>query len=210
MNVLEHDFIKVNMNGQSLYGGNQNLLSKKRFRGYACGLIAIANILSYNALSNEKKRDVSEEDYVSLVKKLSHFIPVIPHFGINGIEMAIGLNIYFLSHKIKRVAIWNVIPFNIFCLIRQALDKDEPIVLAIGPNFPNLLGNHRLNLYKKEGDSYVVCYTSKAHYVTVTAMDSKWMKISTWGEECYINREEYKKYIKKYSSSLFSNVLIIL
>ena len=209
MNVLEHDFIKVNMQGKSLYGGNQNLLSSKRFKGYACGLIGIANILAYNSHSKAGNTEIEEAEYVKLVKKLSHYIPVIPRFGINGMEMAIGLNIYFLTHGIKRVAIWNILPFNIFRIIEKSLNRDEPVVLAIGPNFPNLFGNKRLNFYKKQGNDYTVCYTSKAHYVTVTAMDSKWMRISTWGEECYINREEYKKYMWKNSSPLFTNVLLL-
>ncbi|MFQ7549242.1 MAG: hypothetical protein ACLRMZ_01540 [Blautia marasmi] len=40
-------------------------------------------------------------------------------------------------------------------------------------------------------------------------MDETWMRVSSWGKEYYINRQEYYNYVRKHSSFLISNICYI-
>ncbi|MCA5962640.1 hypothetical protein LC724_22785 [Blautia sp. RD014234] len=90
------------------------------------------------------------------------------------------------------------------------LAHDIPVILLVGPNFPFVWGKHRLNMYHRspEGEYSPSCQI-KAHFVTVTGMDDTWMRVSSWGKEYYINRQEYVNYVKKHSSFLISNICYI-
>lgn len=209
MTILEHDFIRIQTDNKDIYGGNQSRFKSKRLRGYACGPVAVTNILAYERFARKGIPRISEEQFNALFKELSFFVPVIPKFGVNGVFMALGLNIYFWTHREKRFAVWGVFSFNIFKRIQKSLDKDEPVVLGIGPNFPNFFGKKTIGIYAKNETGYIERYRTNAHYVTVTGIDSEWLRISTWGEEAYINRNEFTQYMKKSSASLFTNILVI-
>ena len=43
----------------------------------------------------------------------------------------------------------------------------------------------------------------------MTGIDEKCLKISSWGREYYIDREEYMSYIRRHSGSLVSNIVKI-
>ena len=51
--------------------------------------------------------------------------------------------------------------------------------------------------------------SAKSHYITATGIDSEWLRISSWGTEYYINRKEYDEYIRKYSTAIVSNILML-
>lgn len=209
MTILDHDFIEINTENGNLYGGNQNRFKSKRLKGYACGPVAVSNILAYDKYSKNGIKSIDEDAYNDIFKRISYYIPVIPRFGVNGIFMTIGLNLFFIFHKEKRFAVWGLFFAGIYGKIKRALDKDEPVVLAIGPNFPNLFGKKTVGIYTKSVEGYHLTWQSRAHYVTVTGIDSEWIRISTWGREAFINRNEYSEYVKKHSLGLFSNVMII-
>ena len=65
----------------------------------------------------------------------------------------------------------------------------------------------KLKLYVRRGDSFISTAAVNAHYVTVTGMDDRWLEVSTWGKKYYINREEFTRYVRKYSCYLFSNLV---
>ena len=90
------------------------------------------------------------------------------------------------------------------------LEEQIPVVLAIGPNFPILWGNHRLTLYEKDGGIFRPKTTTRAHYVTITEMDEEWLTVSSWGKKYYVKKLEYEAYVRKHSNYLFSNILVIL
>ena len=151
-----------------------------------------------------------EGEYIDYTKHLRHFyLPIIPKFGMNGLFMALGMNVYFLRKRLPFRARWGCLSKNIFKHIEEMLVADIPVVLAAGPNWPNLFGKHRLNMYEFLGGQYVVTASMRAHYVTVTAMDDEYMTISSWGKKFSIKRDEFMEYAGKHSNFLFSSILVI-
>lgn len=206
---LKNDFINVMSNGTPLYGGNQMHCKKKRMQGYACGAIGCANVIFYDKRKSTGNTSVDEKEYLRFVDYLSRFMWVLPKFGMNGLFMALGLNIYYAFKGEKKYALWGCRHKNVYRHIERMLQNDIPVVIAAGPNFPNLFGKKRLNLYTKSDDNYVVTTSTRAHYMTVTEIDDEWIKVSSWGNPYYIKRKEYTEYVKKKSSPLFSSILII-
>lgn len=206
---LKHDFIKIETDKGVLYGYDQNRFKSKRLQGYACGPVAVSNILAYEKFSRNGKPVIGEDEYLNIYKKLSFFIPVIPRFGVNGIMMTIGLNLYFWLHGRKSFAYWGMTLIGFFRRIKRSLEKDEPVVLAVGPNFPNLFGKKTIGVYVKTENGYRKAWQTRAHYVTVVGMDDEWFKISTWGNEAYINKKEFIDYARWKSLPLFSNIMVI-
>jgi hypothetical protein len=80
----------------------------------------------------------------------------------------------------------------------------------IGPNFPLFWQKNELNFYAftPGGEMRHAC-SIKSHYVTVTGMDDSRFRISSWGREYYIDRQEYFSYIRRHSGSLVSNIVFI-
>ena len=94
--------------------------------------------------------------------------------------------------------------------VREMLDRDVPVILSIGPNFPLIWRKERLPFYSRRADgSFVRTSSAKSHYVTVTGMDDSWVQISSWGREFFINRQEYDAFVKQHSTPLFSNVMYV-
>lgn len=210
MITLKNDFISVKGENCSMYGGNQNHCIQKFMQGYACGVIGCVNVIMYDRHKVSGKLEISETDFLKLVEKLrKSFLPVIPKFGMNGLFMAFGLDLYYRVNHINNKAHWGCFPPNIFKTIEKMLSEDEPVVLSIGPNFPNFFGNNRLKLYSKINGSMVESTSTKAHYVTVTGIDDEWMMISSWGNRYYIRRDEYTYYRKHKSLSLFTNIMVV-
>ena len=205
---LKRSFPIVKDDERSFYGGTQEWSRKKYVRGYGCGTVACANVLKHTV--DRKGPEVSKGEYIDYTKHLRHFyLPIIPKFGMNGLFMALGMNVYFLRKRLPFRARCGCLSKNIFKHIEEMLDADIPVVLAAGPNWPNLFGKHRLNMYEFLGGQYVVTASMRAHYVTVTAMDDEYMTISSWGKKFYIKRDEFMEYAGKHSNFLFSSILVI-
>ncbi len=207
MKQLKAPLFKIKNEPETLYGGAQRWFKPKYAQNMGCGVIACANIFAQRGLIG---KEPSREQYMKFSDHLRHFyIPVIPGFGMNGIEMMIGMNLYFLRNKMPFYCYWGSTSKNFDTHIERMLADNIPPVLAIGPNFPNVFGKHRLKLYRKEGERYLSNSEVKAHYVSVTGVDKFWYKISTWGKEMYISKKEYEEYRKKYSGHIVSNILVI-
>ena len=85
-----------------------------------------------------------------------------------------------------------------------------PVILAVGQNFPLIWGQNKLQFYVKRPDgTYCSTCAVKAHFVTITGIDCRWIQISSWGKRYYIDREEFVRYVKKHSCYLFSNIAYI-
>lgn len=205
---LNRKFPKVTDGDREYFGGDQNWSTKKYVKGYGCGVVACSNLLLHSV---ERKGEVlSREDYVRFGKRMRHlYLPVIPKFGMNGLFMALGMNVYFFVKRLPMRCYWGCLRKNIFEHIERMLREDFPPVLAIGPNFPNLWGKKTLTLYTLRGDNYVPAAYTKAHYVSVTAMDDEYLEVSSWGKKYYINRNEYLEYAKKCSNFLFTSILVV-
>ena len=223
---LINPLFEIHTGQEKAYGGAQRWFPKKRLQNSGCGIIACANIITQTGspnkhakyavcpkpaseVSSETGKKVDFDDYMKLARRLSFYLPVIPGLGINGVVLALGINIYFLFHGLPYVAFW--------CMSRRKRDKrieemlaaDIPVCLSIGPNFPNIFGKHFVTLYKKQGGDYLPDTNINAHYVSVTGIDKDRFEISSWGQRMYINKNEYDTYVKKHTGYLLSNILYV-
>ena len=218
MPKLNHPYVSVSGNGGS-YGGNQGWADSKRLRGCGCGVVAGTDLMLYLHRSHPQYRstlfaevpeegELSQELYLKLLREVNRrYLPVIPYFGMNGFTLAGGLNRYFRRSEIDLRAGWRVLPFGLWETMERMLEEDIPVIFSIGANFPMVWRQQKLKLYVKRGDTYLSTKAVNAHYVTVTGMDEKWLEVATWGKRYYINREEFTRYVRRYSCYVFSNCL---
>ena len=84
--------------------------------------------------------------------------------------------------------------------------QDIPVILAIGPNFPPLLGRKKVTFYRLENGEYLPAAETAAHFVVVTGIVGEYLQVSSWGKEYYMFWPEYQRYVKKCSSFFASNI----
>ena len=192
--------------GQSLsYGGSQNWFPEESFRACGCGVIACADTLLYLT-----GRDVlAREDYLRYVAGLRRFFPLIPRRGIDGMRMALGLNLCLSRSGLPIRGRWSVSCEKFSRRLTEMLEDDLPVIMAVGPNFPKVWGTERLPLYRKTAEgAYAVAERTKGHFLTATGVDEEWIRVSSWGQKLYISRKDYDLYKKRYGA-LFSNLLLL-
>ena len=219
---LNNRITAVNVGARSSYGGSQMISESKTMRDVGCGVVAALDLLIYLCryhpdCSSSFFPDLSasepfgKEEYDALARRLSRrFLPVIPKLGINGVLLATGIDLFFIRYRMPFRATWGVRPGRLWDEIDRMLSENIPVILAVGPNFPLLWQKNRLRFYSLmlDGSMREACETS-AHYVTVTGMDEKYLRVSSWGREYYIDRGEYSDYVKKHSSPIVSSVLLV-
>lgn len=201
-------FIEIIKNNQRYYGGNQDWFPKEIHRKYGCGVIAATNMIL--TLLKKDNYIVSYEKYMEFIRKnaINKFL-IIPAMGIDGFSLAFGVQRIMKKEKLPYRVHWGCFSKNIMEKIETMLEEEIPVILAVGPAFRGGKGKLGVTLYKGRNQKYYPCQTIKGHYVTVTAMDQEWMKISSWGECYYINKMEYLNYMKTGSFPLFTNVLLL-
>ena len=221
MTELKNRFITIDSGGHEMYGGDQGSLGSRAMTRCGCGLIAALNVLLYLHIYHEKYRteffgeksdpELSMDEFVRFSVLLrKKFIPLFYPFGLNGLTLAWCINRYFRKYRLPLRCRWAVRKKRRFEAVEEMLSRDIPVILSIGPNFPFLLGKKGLALYRDLGTAHPVhSATVNAHYVTVTAMDEKKLRISSWGKEYYINREEFESYSHRCSWSFLSNIVSI-
>ena len=193
--------IKDDLTAATYYGGNQAWFSGKTAKDYGCGVIAFANCV---LTKESKEKTISKKEYMELADNLrKKYFPIIPGFGINGIELAVGANLFFRKHKMPYRARWGVMPGNLWHSVSRMLKKGWPVLLAIGPNNNLLTGKKAVHMSGAKDDF------AMAHYVTITDMDERTITVSSWGNKYTIDKKEYETYMKKVSNPLFSNILFI-
>lgn len=220
---LRNPYVAVMREGALSYGGSQSWSENAMIQKYGCGVAAGTDLLLYLSLYKESCASsllgkmtegsgiLETEQYLECAKKMRHsYFPVIPYFGMPGWLLCASINRYFQCAKIPLKASFGVLGRNIWNRISAMLAHDIPVILAVGPNFPIPWKRHKLALYEKNGKGqYLPAAEICAHFVTVTGMDEAYMKVSSWGREYYIDREEFVGYVRKYSSFLVSNVCYI-
>ena len=204
MKTLKHPLVRVN---EKSFGGNQAWFSREYMKKVGCGVISAANLL----IHLQKKEQMSESEYIEFARQIClHYLPVVPGFGMNGLTLMAGLNRYFRKYHLPYKAFWGISGRKMLSRIDQMLGQDLPVILSVGPNFPNVFGKKLLNFYSKTNDGrFLQAAKTKAHYVTVTGRDGVYLQISSWGKEYYIDIREYREYVRSYSSPLVSNILCI-
>lgn len=222
MTELKHPYCSVAVSKGASYGGNQGWFLERWMRESGCGVIASADLMLYlHRYHGELKQPlfciVPKEGTVPLGSYLrigmflrKGYFPLIPKVGLSAPLLIIGLNRLFRANDVPLSAGWCVWGTKLWSQMEQQLKNDYPVILAIGANIPFIWKKHKLALYQKDaGGCYRVHASVKAHYVTVTGMDDTWLRVSSWGQEYYIHREEYSAYVKKHSSFLVSNMVVL-
>lgn len=192
------------------YGGSQNWYTSKYGPKCGCGVAAAADIIFYLKALEKRNFTISKNQFVEFSDYLQkRFLQIIPNFGVNSFWLAIGMNRYFIKNKMPFRCYWKIFPFFRWRRIEGMLKKDIPVVLAIGNNFPIVWGKKKVNLYRRSVEARCDVAVS-SHYVLVTAIDGDWLTVSSWGRKYYIRRSEYEAYVRKYSLSMYSNILDIV
>lgn len=223
MGELKKPYISIAAKSGNSYGGDQNWSEHKVMRQCGCGVTAAADCLLYLQCSRPDVRikqlgnvpengSVPFETYQQLTDGLrKRFFPLIPKVGTSGFALAAGLNSCFRTNGLDLRARWYVSGGKLWERMDRQLEEDIPVICSVGANIPFFWMKHRVRLYIKGEDGIYRSNSSiKAHYVTVTGLDGRWMRVSSWGKEYYINREEYTRYVRKHSSFLVSNMIGIM
>ena len=209
MPKLQKPYIQVKRNSLLSYGGSQMWSGKKSVQMCGCGPVAVLDTLLY--LTGRQTEVYSEEDYNHMLLELCRrYFPVLRPFGVNGLVLAAGMNLLLRKNKLPYRAFWAMSGGKFWDRITALLEQDVPAIFSVGPNFPAIWQNHRLPLYLMQADgSLKRAGSAIAHYVTATGIDEELLRISSWGNEYYIKRVEYDEYVKKHSTSIVSNVLVL-
>lgn len=207
MHTLKQPYLQIETMQGAAYGGNQAWFSHRFLKRSACGVISAANLLFYV----QGRRVVNRQEYMAFAKTLwKQYLPVIPGLGMNGLTLVLGLNRWFRKEKMPYRACWNVSAKTMPNRIDEMLSKDLPVILAVGPNFPNVFGKNLLTFYQKDREGkYFPAAKTKAHFVTVTAREGQKLCVSSWGKEYWLDRMELRAYVRSYSSPLVSNIIYI-
>ncbi len=204
--TLRRPYPRVRTGGSLSCGGSQNWFGDRSFRLCGCGVIACADVLLYLT----GRDDLTREAYMDYVRSLRRFFPLIPHHGIDGLRLALGMNLCLRRAGLSLRASWGASGGRFWERLEAMLADDIPGIIAIGPNFPKLWGKEQLPLWRSDGSGgYVEAERTKAHFLTVTGLDGEWMRVSTWGYERCLSRSAYEAYMRDESLPLFTNLLYL-
>lgn len=219
---LKNPYITVYNGTHRSYGGSQMDSDSRVIVKCGCGPVAALDVLLYLDKYHSGCKyfelaklysggEILRDNYQAYLKKLiHHFLPVIPHFGMNGITLALGMNLYFHRAKMPYHAHWGVSAKKTWRTIEEMLSQDIPVILAVGPNFPRFWQKNTTSFYAKANDgSFRQAASVRAHFVTATGIDDEWLQISSWGNKYFINRAEFSQYVKKHSVNYLSSLLYI-
>lgn len=200
---LTRPWPRVRVGDRLSYGGNQQWFPDENFRLCGCGVIACADTLLYLTGRTEMTRD----DYLRYVDSLRKYFPLIPRRGVDGVRLAVGFNACMRKNGMGVRAGWSASGTKFWNRLSAQLEHDLPAIIAVGPNFPRVWGMERLPLYCRTADeTYAEAERTKGHFLTVTGLDDKWMRASSWGRELYIERGAYGSYMRR-QGAVFTNLL---
>ena len=214
---LRNPYPEVLMGGTLSYGGNQMQAEGRTMQQCGCGIVAALDLSWYLKryhsipatdwqLVPTPLREYNEK--LALLNR--QYFPLIPRLGINGLLLVAGINRMFQKEAISYRAKWVISGNRLWERVREMLLQDLPVIMSVGPNFPAVWQKNRLDFYRRlPSGEYRKAAATTAHYVTATGIDDEWLKISSWGKQYYINRKEYKEYVKKHSTYLFSNIVYL-
>ena len=219
---LQHPYISVALSSGASFGGGQQFSPNAMVRRCGCGIVAATDLLLYlskyhlqeplapfAALLREDPLPFSAyNDCILWMNR--HYFPMIPYAGINGVMLMAGMELFFHRHGMPYTACWCFAPGKLWNRIEEMLREDIPVVMSVGPNFPLIWGDRRVRFFvRNPAGDYIPASGARAHYFTVTGLDADWLRISSWGRQYYLKREEFAEYVRRYSLGVTSNVLLI-
>lgn len=216
---LSHDYPSV----EGSYGGSQTWFSEKVIYQGGCGLVAAGDLLLYLGMYRKGCRteevhrlsgidgSLSKAPYQKYLKQLKRrYFPFMTRFGLPYWALAVGVNRYFRKNGISLKAGWGLAPWKMKLRMEEMLEQDIPVIFAIGPNFPPVIRKGKLNLYVRKPDGeFQWAARTRAHYVVATGMKEGKVQISSWGKTYFVDWEEYKTYVRRYSNYFMSNLFYI-
>lgn len=219
MATLSHPLLRVTRGSEIAYGGSQLWSEHRTTQEVGCGIIAAQDLMLHLAMHHpeypsgipaDPPPDTAEA-YHRLTESLRRrYFPLIPGFGITGIQIALGLNLYFFRHRIPLRAFWGITHRRLFSAMEEMLSHDLPVVLSVGQNFPRYWKKRGLNAYTKDvAGKYRPACGMRAHYVIATALDDNYITVSSWGRVYHLSRQEFSDFSRKYSIPLFCNIVHI-
>ena len=219
---LQRPYISVALQTGRSYGGAQQFSENAMIRRCGCGIVAATDLLLYLCRQNAPDdipvfHKLLQEDPLPLstyndciLWMNQHYFPMIPYAGINGLMLMAGMQKFFLDYKLPCAARWCLAQSGLWERTERMLRQDIPVILAVGPNFPLLWRNERVQFYVKTADGkYRPAAGAKSHFFTVTGMDDSWLQISSWGHKFYFNRWEFSNYVRKNTLGFVNNILLI-
>ena len=218
MTELKHEYPRVaQADGSFSYGGSQMASPDRIMRRCGCGVVAAADLLLYLhryhqplPLLEGVGETLTQGEYETLLQQLRRcYLPLFYPVGMNGLTLALGLKRIFRKNGLMLSVRWDVSEKLIWARMEEMLGRDIPVILSIGPNFPRLWKKGKETLYRMDSGDPRRAAEVRAHYVTVTGLDEKWLRISSWGKEYYLSRLEYERYRADFSSALVSNIVYI-
>lgn len=79
---------------------------------------------------------IEREQYLKYVHKMRRdYLPLIPHFGMPGWVLVVGLNAYLAKYHTGLTASWGF-DAKLWNRMSAMLSHDIPVILSIGPNLP--------------------------------------------------------------------------
>ena len=219
--ALNHPLPEVLAGDRRCFGGTQMLLPKQSIRETGCGLISSANLMAYltrfHGLRDGLFDRFSGLDAIPLADFNRACMNICrgllrpwPHLGMTGTAVAAGLNREFRRRGIPYRARWCFRSGPLWERMAAMLEKDLPVILAIGPNLPRFWRRKKLVLYRQDANgNHIPAARTSGHFVTAPAMDGDWITVSSWGRRYCISRAEYEDYSKRYSGSWFCNMILL-
>ena len=210
---LQRPYLTVQLPRGRSVGGSQMWSENRVIRKCGCGPVAAFDLVQY---LTEKQNRLSpslwnREDYCREMEQIQRrYFPLLYPSGINGILLVAGLNRLFRHKRLTYHAVWAVSGKRLTERVEQMLEQDIPVILAVGPNFPFFWQKSGLSFYRRSRQGGLQPAAKvHGHYVTVLAISDEWMSISSWGAQYEISIPEYRAYVRRHSSRLFSNIVLI-
>ena len=218
--ALKSVYPGIRQAGRVSFGGNQRQLKSAVLQHCGCGVVATLDLIRYLHLYHPDCRtdffagvadtpDLPEPVYDLCAQRMRHFVPVLYPIGSTGFSLAAGLNRYFKRHNVPLKASWGVSKDRIWQEIEDMLERDLPVILSVGNQFPVFWKKKGAQLYRRSGEALKQSVHVHAHYVTVVGIDDAWLRISSWGQEYYLAREEFLRYRDKESMNLLCNIVCL-
>ncbi len=154
-------YVAIRDGNRNSYGGNQGwfpqegeFLKDRVINQYGCGVIAIADLFLYWAMTTPKGRDsfaakyigkfneITKEDYMKFIEEVrAHYAFIFGSAGTFGFELALGINRYIKANNLPYIARLDMSLNDITMLkkIRKSLEANQPTILMIGYTSPIII-----------------------------------------------------------------------
>lgn len=233
LEIKRKEYVPVMIDNNVSYGGNQGWWGDvdSLFKKKGCGKIAGADVLLYlgrNDKDNQGK--LSKDAYIRFVDVIRtdyiHFIPVLNE--ITALDISRGMNRYFNNESMNTKAVSFPFAFSksnrkkLKKLIRHQIEKDYPVILSAGCKMwgqvsddkkPKMYIDTKGRLTSLEEDRYKNCMYN--HYVVITGVLTDRQsgrlryKISSWGQEYFIDYDEICQYMDNYGTDWTSDAVFL-